>query len=258
MPKFGSTPQVEYAIITVLDPRLRSTKESIIGVRTIDLSDIDLYSQFLPDVAERQFPIGCKFPFYYHGVLFNSCADLLEENQSWVPSSGKIEKPVKICSILGQKSAVTKDTFLVCSGLDGKLRLYIFAKIFCSEIWTEWTTDPSLKCTADGLRVRRQRYCVKDECSGTDIETLQNSTCQVPANTWSEWTIHGCSSSCGGGSWLHRRRCPSGSCTGSDSRTSKFSCNTQPCRKTTKVCSAECDGGVYVLHHKKRFQIRII
>ena len=105
-------------------PVKRAAKESIIGLKTNDLSDIDLYNQFLPDVTERHFPVGCKFPFYYHGVLFNSCADLLEENDSWLPSS-VVEKPIKICSVLGQKSAVTKDTFLICSGLDGKLRCLI-------------------------------------------------------------------------------------------------------------------------------------
>ena len=81
------------------------------------------------------------------------------------------------------------------------------------------------------------------------MDVAKNETCTPPVNIWSEWSFDGCTAKCGGGHWRHKRTC-TGDCNGESSRISKSICNTHPCRSTEKICSKECDGGVYIVRHK--------
>ena len=102
-------------------PCQRADKQTVIALKTVQSRDIELYNRHLSNSTTRQFPIGCQFPFLYHGVLKYGCTSLLETDLSWISGHGvEKEESIEICSILGRSASVTRETFMVCSSLDGK------------------------------------------------------------------------------------------------------------------------------------------
>ena len=102
-----------------IKPCQRYRRSSIIALKTLPKTDLQIYDELFPEMTERKFPIGCIFPFYYHGALHRTCAKLLPEDSAWLKNGGVTSPDVRICSIMGLKESVTADSFLVCSNIDG-------------------------------------------------------------------------------------------------------------------------------------------
>ena len=108
---------------TNIGPCQRKNEESVIAMKTHSVSDVEMYNLHMANETDRFFPIGCRFPFLYHGVQQFSCAELLDSDRNWITGHGvgSDEEPIYICSLLGQTTSVSSSNFMICSALDGNL-----------------------------------------------------------------------------------------------------------------------------------------